>query len=97
MSEQYNHILMPSFYRGFFDFFGRGKFNAITISENTAWYLTFDALDDKGLRAHEEVHMAQHKQHGKVKFLILYSWYTLRYGYWNNPFEIEAREVSGYA
>jgi len=41
--------------------------------------------------------MAQHKQHGKVKFLILYSWYTLRYGYWNNPFEIEAREVSGYA
>ena len=91
-----NHIMMPSFYRGFFDYFGRGKFKAITISKDTAWYLTFDALDNKGLRAHEEIHMAQYADYGTVKFLMLYVWYSIRYGYRNNPFEIEARELSGY-
>lgn len=90
------HILMPSFYRGFFDFFTRGKFTAITVSKDTAWYLTFVALDNKGLRAHEEVHMDQYAKYGTAKFLALYVWYSIRYGYRNNPFEIEAREVSGY-
>jgi len=91
-----NHIMMPSFYRGFFEFFGRGKFTAITVSKDTAWYLTFDALDNKGLQAHEEVHMDQYEKHGTVKFIVLYVWYSIRYGYRNNPFEIEAREISSY-
>jgi hypothetical protein len=26
-----------------------------------------------------------------LNFLIRYGWYSLRYGYYNNPFEIEAR------
>lgn len=91
-----NHIMMPSFYRGFFEFFTRGKFTAITVSKDTAWYLNFAALDNKGLQAHEEVHMDQYEKHGTVKFIVLYVWYSIRYGYRNNPFEIEAREISGY-
>jgi hypothetical protein len=91
-----NHIMMPSFYRGFFDFFTRGKFTAITVSKNTAWYLTFDALDNKGLHAHEEVHMDQYERHGWLGFVTRYVLYSIRYGYRNNPFEIEAREISKY-
>lgn len=41
---------------------------------------------------HEMVHVEQYRRHGILKFLLLYSWYSLKYGYTNNPFEIEARE-----
>lgn len=46
------------------------------------------------LRRHERVHVAQMRKHGVLKFYALYLWYSIRYGYWNNPFEIEAREKS---
>lgn len=91
-----NHIMMPMFFRGFFDFFGRGKFTAITVSKNTAWYLTFNALGTQGLRRHEEAHMEQYKRYTWVGFVILYLLYSLRYGYYNNPLEVEAREKSHY-
>ena len=37
------------------------------------------------------IHLMQWRQQGVVKFLLLYSWYSLRYGYYQNPFEKEAR------
>lgn len=42
---------------------------------------------------HELKHVEQFKREGYVRFLLLYSWYSLKYGYYNNPFEIEAREA----
>ncbi len=33
----------------------------------------------------------QWKQHGLVRFAFLYTWFHFRYGYWRNPFEVEAR------
>ena len=95
MSDK-NHIMMPSIYRGFFDFFLLGRFKAITVSKDTAWYMDFDSLENPGLRAHEEVHMDQYARYGKYGFLIRYGLYFLRYGYRNNPFEIEARRISNY-
>lgn len=42
---------------------------------------------------HELKHVAQFKQHGFVFFLAKYIWEWMRHGYYNNRFEIEAREA----
>lgn len=47
-------------------------------------------LEESILR-HEAVHVRQWKRHGFIRFALLYLWFHLRYGYWRNPFEIEAR------
>ena len=31
---------------------------------------------------------------GLLRWAITYLWYNLRYGYYDNPFEIEAREFA---
>jgi hypothetical protein len=46
-------------------------------------YLDPDHMDDEKLIRHE----------GRLKFSVKYLYFTLRYGYWNNPYEIEAREA----
>ena len=48
-------------------------------------------IDQRWLK-HELVHIEQYKKHGLLKFLTLYLWYSMKYGYYNNPFEVEARE-----
>lgn len=42
------------------------------------------------LRRHELVHIEQIERDGAVKFSVLYVWYLVRYGYLQNPYEIEA-------
>lgn len=39
---------------------------------------------------HEMRHIEQVKENGRIKFCIKYIYYNVRYGYKNNPFEIEA-------
>lgn len=51
-----------------------------------------DFLLDARWVKHEMAHIEQYKRLGIVKFLFLYTWYSMKYGYHNNPFEIEARE-----
>ena len=51
-----------------------------------------DFLNDQRWYKHELVHIEQYKKHGLVKFLTLYLWYSIKYGYYNNPFEVEARK-----
>ncbi len=48
--------------------------------------------DEKWLK-HELCHIQQFKQHGYIGFIIKYLWESLRKGYYNNKFEIEAREA----
>ena len=38
--------------------------------------------------------MDQFAEHGWFKFVLLYVYYSCRHGYWNNPFEIEARKIT---
>lgn len=45
------------------------------------------------LLAHEEMHIEQMKRDGKLKFLVKYVYYWCKVGYWDNPYEIEAREA----
>ncbi len=41
---------------------------------------------------HELRHLQQFSQHGYVGFIIKYLWESIRKGYYNNKFEVEARE-----
>jgi Domain of unknown function (DUF4157) len=42
---------------------------------------------------HELCHVKQFREHGYVVFLIKYLWESLRVGYYNNKYEVEAREA----
>ena len=41
---------------------------------------------------HEMVHLAQFRRYGKWRFISMYLIESIRNGYWNNRFEIEARK-----
>ncbi len=43
------------------------------------------------LLCHELTHVLQWKRYGIIRFPILYVWFSILYGYYRNPFEIEAR------
>ena len=47
--------------------------------------------NNERLLRHERKHLEQIERDGRLLFAIKYSWWTLRYGYWNNPYEVEAR------
>lgn len=50
--------------------------------------------NDSRLVRHEKIHLEQMEKEGKFIFSIKYIWYILRFGYLDNPYEIEARERS---
>jgi hypothetical protein len=49
------------------------------------------ATDERLIR-HEQVHLRQWKRYWMVGFPFIYIYYHLKYGYQNNPLEIEARK-----
>lgn len=50
-------------------------------------------LQNKNWVKHELKHIEQFQQHGYFGFLAKYVWESIRHGYYNNKFEIEAREA----
>jgi hypothetical protein len=52
-----------------------------------------DFLQDEKWLKHELCHIKQFKEHGYVGFLIKYIWESIRKGYYNNRFEVEARNA----
>jgi hypothetical protein len=42
---------------------------------------------------HELCHIQQFKQHGFVLFIAKYIWQSIRHGYYNNKYEVEARKA----
>lgn len=48
--------------------------------------------DDKWLK-HELCHVKQFREHGYVFFVVKYLWESIRKGYYNNRFEVEARKA----
>jgi len=69
-------------------------YGAITMPWKTIHMLS-DRLQDEKLVAHEMVHIEQIEREGALIFTLKYLWYNIKYGYDNNPYEIEAREKSG--
>ena len=50
-------------------------------------------LADERWVKHELCHIKQYKENGTIIFLTKYLWESLRKGYYNNKFEVEAREA----
>jgi len=50
-------------------------------------------IKDKRWLKHELCHVKQFETHGYLPFVIKYLWESLRVGYYNNKFEVEAREA----
>ena len=48
---------------------------------------------DAGLVRHETKHLEQMRRDGKIWFMARYLWWWTTRGYWNNPYEIEARQA----
>ena len=85
------HKLMPQWLVPLFP----KKFVAITLSATLVYYRTEAHGADEPLRVHESVHAKQYRENGWFKFVFLYCWYTIKYGYWSNPFEVECRRIAG--
>jgi hypothetical protein len=56
----------------------------IYFKRNPGWY-------GPEILKHEMAHVAQIERVGFFKFYITYVLYSLRHGYHNNPYEVEAR------
>ena len=50
--------------------------------------------EDTELLRHEMVHIEQQKRGWLIGFYIKYLYYNWKYGYWDNPYEVEARRLS---
>jgi hypothetical protein len=48
---------------------------------------------DRLTRVHELVHLRQIQRDGPVLFSLRYLWWLARYGYWKNPYEVEAYAI----
>lgn len=45
------------------------------------------------LLRHERAHLEQIERDGRLLFTARYLWWLLRHGYWNNPYEVDARSA----
>jgi hypothetical protein len=62
------------------------------------WYTVYIrsiAKWDKGLLRHELAHIEQMRRDGQLKYWSRYYWWMITKGYWNNPYEVEARANKG--
>lgn len=50
-----------------------------------------ELIANKAWLNHELVHVAQYRRYGLIPFIFRYIWYSIRFGYYRNPLEIEAR------
>lgn len=50
-------------------------------------------LKDERWVKHELCHINQFQQNGFATFIIKYLWESIRHGYYNNKYEVEAREA----
>ena len=67
----------------------RTGFGGVTLP--WAIYILPERLGEEALVRHEQVHAQQISRFGVIGFYTRYLWYTMRYGYTNNPLEVEAR------
>lgn len=67
---------------------------AITLGHTVLFKYPEEHYVGRNTIAHELVHVAQIEREGLLKFYAKYLWYNIRYGYKDNPYEIEARETA---
>ena len=64
-----------------------------TIHLNNVSFTEFQ--NDQRWVNHEMVHIMQFKRYGYLKFIYMYLLESIKKGYYNNRFEVEARENEG--
>lgn len=66
------------------------------IKGKAVWPFVFhsEANPSEELIEHERVHLRQQLRGLLIVFYIRYFYYHVKYGYWNNPYEVEARAVT---
>ena len=60
-------------------------------STNLLIYVLPGHEHNQHLLRHERKHLEQIERDGRVLFSIRYLYWLARHGYWNNPYEVEAR------
>ncbi|MGH2563769.1 MAG: DUF4157 domain-containing protein [Ginsengibacter sp.] len=50
-------------------------------------------LQDETWVKHEVCHLQQFERHGRFIFIIKYLWESIRHGYYDNKYEVEARRA----
>ena len=70
----------------------RSRFHGVTLPPFGIYVLP-ERMHDEQLIRHEQVHWAQYKHMGLVKFYLTYLYQVFRYGYENAPMEVEARKA----
>jgi hypothetical protein len=78
----------------FLGFFTKQENYAITTSESCARYSCPKEAVSIPWRKHEECHKRQYLRLGWFNFIEQYLWESIKHGYTNNKFEVEAREAS---
>lgn len=66
---------------------------AITLGQ-TSYFTVAESEVGEQWHVHEDAHKMQWRTEGRIKFLCKYLFYQLKYGYENNPYEVEARCLS---
>jgi hypothetical protein len=68
---------------------------AMVLGKTIHLYNTTEAafLQDEKWVKHELCHIRQFKEHGYFLFIVKYVWESIRKGYYNNRFEVEARQA----
>lgn len=57
------------------------------------WYYKENYQPSIQMQRHEQQHLNQIEKEGSWKFVFKYLFYLLKYGYTNNPYEVEARQA----
>lgn len=63
----------------------------IVMGRNMMFSLPAEKITESLFR-HELEHAYQQIREGRLRFYLKYFYYSLRYGYHNNPYEIQARD-----
>ena len=70
-------------------------FLGFTFFNGTVWLRPdMDAETKYRVMTHEARHIFQIKRDGYIKFTIKYLYYLARYGYRQNPYEVDARKAA---
>jgi hypothetical protein len=87
--DKYNHWIAKIFGK-----LNRSNSYAVTFGQ-TAYYSVSEeeVLKSPKWIKHENRHKEQYAEYGFFKFLVKYIYYSIRYGYEDNPFEIDARKA----
>ena len=75
--------------RWWMDFWG---YTGLATFWDTIYFREKKYMTEKLMR-HEEMHIKQMHRDGKFIYAIKYNYFWITRGYWNNPYEIEARDA----